>query len=58
MNGRFGNAAVFAAAGLLMVTGMFVSDSFLTGENFLNILRAVALLGIVASGMAFKEAFR
>lgn len=53
MSGRFGNASVFVAAGLLLVIGMFVSDSFLTGENILNILRAVALLGIVASGMAF-----
>ncbi len=53
MSGRFGNTSVFAAAGLLLLIGMFVSDSFLTGENILNILRAVALLGIVASGMAF-----
>jgi ribose/xylose/arabinose/galactoside ABC-type transport system permease subunit len=53
MSGRFENASVFMVAGLLLVVGMLVTDTFLTGENILNILRAVALLGIVASGMAF-----
>ena len=37
----------------LLVVGFFVSDEFLTGRNLLNVLNAVALLGIVAVGMAF-----
>ncbi len=54
---RFGSvletAGVYAVAGLLVLVGTQVSPNFLTAENFLNILSAVALLGIVASGMAF-----
>lgn len=46
-------AGVYAVAGLLILVGTQVSPNFLTTENFLNILSAVALLGIVASGMAF-----
>ncbi|MFC1537970.1 ABC transporter permease [Candidatus Latescibacterota bacterium] len=38
---------------VLVIIGYFVSPDFLTGDNFLNILRSVALLGITASGMAF-----
>ena len=38
---------------ILLVTGAFVSDKFFTVENFMSILNAVALLGIVATGMAF-----
>ncbi|HOZ48928.1 MAG TPA: ABC transporter permease [Candidatus Hydrogenedentes bacterium] len=44
---------VYAVAGLLIILGMLVSPDFLTADNFLSILSAVALLGIVASGMAF-----
>jgi len=44
---------VYAVAGALVVLGAFVSPEFLTADNFLNILSAVALLGIVATGMAF-----
>jgi ribose/xylose/arabinose/galactoside ABC-type transport system permease subunit len=46
-------AGIYAVAALLMVAGAFVSPDFLTGDNLLNILAAVALLGIVSSGMAF-----
>jgi ribose/xylose/arabinose/galactoside ABC-type transport system permease subunit len=46
-------AGIYALAGALLVVGAFTSPDFLTPENFLNILAAVALLGIVASGMAF-----
>jgi ribose/xylose/arabinose/galactoside ABC-type transport system permease subunit len=46
-------AGIFAVAALLMVAGVFVSPDFLTGDNLLSILAAVALLGIVSSGMAF-----
>lgn len=38
---------------LLAVVGCFVSGDFLTAGNLLNVLKAVALLGIVACGMAF-----
>ncbi len=44
---------IYLVAAILVVFGCFVSNDFLTGSNFLNILRAVALLGIAASGMAF-----
>ena len=46
-------AGIYAVAALLMVAGVFVSPDFLTAENLMNILAAVALLGIVSSGMAF-----
>ena len=46
-------AGVYAVAGALVVVGTCVSPDFLSTDNFLNILSAVALLGIVASGMAF-----
>lgn len=38
---------------LLLVVGVFVSDEFFTPRNLMNILNAVALLGIVSAGMAF-----
>jgi len=38
---------------LLIIAGMFVSDEFLTTKNLMNILNAIALLGIAASGMVF-----
>ena len=38
---------------LLVIVGCFVSGEFLTAGNLLNVLEAVALLGIVATGMAF-----
>ena len=46
-------AGIYAAALALIPVGMLVSPDFLTADNFLGILGAVALLGIVASGMAF-----
>lgn len=46
-------AGIYAVAAVLLGVGMFVSPDFLTGENLLNVLAAVALLGIVATGMAF-----
>ena len=46
-------AGIYAAAAGLVAVGALVSPDFLTAENLLNILSAVALLGIVASGMAF-----
>ncbi|HOD50754.1 MAG TPA: ABC transporter permease [Candidatus Hydrogenedentes bacterium] len=46
-------AGIYAVAAALLVSGIFVSPEFLTAENLLSILSGVALLGIVASGMAF-----
>lgn len=49
----FERLGIYAVAVALLVAGMFVSPDFLTGENLLNVLASVALLGIVAAGMAF-----
>jgi len=46
-------AGIYAVAGILVLVGTLVSSDFLTADNVLSILSAVALLGIVASGMAF-----
>lgn len=46
-------AGIYAVAAVLLAVGAMVSPSFFTPDNFLKILSAVALLGIVASGMAF-----
>jgi len=44
---------VFFMIILLCIVGMFISDQFMTVSNITNILDAVALLGIVSSGVAF-----
>jgi ribose/xylose/arabinose/galactoside ABC-type transport system permease subunit len=44
---------IYAVAGVLALVGMLVSSDFMTTDNMLSILSAVALLGIVSSGMAF-----
>jgi ribose/xylose/arabinose/galactoside ABC-type transport system permease subunit len=46
-------AGIFVVALVLMGLGTLVSRDFLTFRNLLEILNAVALLGMVASGMAF-----
>ena len=46
-------AGIYVVAGGLVLVGMLVSPDFFAAENFLNILSAVALLGIVAAGMTF-----
>ncbi|HOH28722.1 MAG TPA: ABC transporter permease [Candidatus Hydrogenedentes bacterium] len=46
-------AGIYAVAVVLLALGMVVSPDFLTGENLLNTLASVALLGMVAAGMAF-----
>ncbi len=38
---------------VLIIAGVLVSDEFLTSKNLINVLNAVSLLGIVATGMAF-----
>lgn len=50
MINKFG---VFFMIILLCVAGMMISDQFLTVKNLTNILDAVAVLGIVSSGVAF-----
>ena len=44
---------IYGVAGLLLLAGWCVSPDFLTRSNLLDVLNGVALLGIVASGMAF-----
>lgn len=44
---------VFFMILLLFVAGTMISDKFLSVQNMLNILDAVALLGIVATGVGF-----
>jgi len=46
-------AGIYLVGAMLLGIGMLVSRDFLTGENLLNVLAAVALLGIVSTGMAF-----
>lgn len=49
----FEKLGIYAVAAALLVLGLFVSPEFLTGENLMNVLASVALLGMVAAGMAF-----
>lgn len=44
---------VFSALILLVIAGSFLSDRFLSVPNLLNILRQVAIVGILAIGMTF-----
>ncbi len=44
---------IYAVAAVLALVGMLVSSDFMTADNLISILSAVALLGIVSSGMAF-----
>ena len=44
---------VLAALVLLVIAASFLSESFLTPPNLLNILRQVAIVGILAIGMTF-----
>jgi ribose/xylose/arabinose/galactoside ABC-type transport system permease subunit len=44
---------IYVVAMLLLLVGAVVSPEFLTAENMLGILNAIALLGIIATGMAF-----
>ena len=57
--GAFRLAAIYDCVGIyfvaliLLTAGAFVSEKFFTVANFMDILNAVALLGIAAAGMAF-----
>jgi ribose/xylose/arabinose/galactoside ABC-type transport system permease subunit len=44
---------IYLLALLLLAVGTLVSPEFLTADNMLGILNAVALLGLAATGMAF-----
>jgi ribose/xylose/arabinose/galactoside ABC-type transport system permease subunit len=46
-------AGVLAVLVLLVVAASFLSDRFLTTANLLNVLRQVAIVGILAIGMTF-----
>lgn len=46
-------AGVLAALILLVIAASFLSDRFLTLPNLLNVLRQVAIVGILAIGMTF-----
>lgn len=46
-------AGIFAVVGMLLLTGIVAFPDFLTADNLIGILNGVALLGIVAVGMAF-----
>ena len=44
---------VFLMIAILLVVGRFASPNFFSVSNFLNILSAISILGIVAAGAAF-----
>ena len=44
---------IYVVAVALIVVGMFVDSNFFTADNFLNVLRNVALLGIASCGMSY-----
>jgi len=50
--GIYGIALLFIVAGAIM-QGLGIINNFMSAQNFVNIIDAVALLGIVAAGMAF-----
>ena len=49
----FSRIGIYLVVLFMLIVGMFVSGDFLTGENLLNIIRPVTLLGIVAVGLMF-----
>lgn len=53
LDGALQTGGTYGVALLLVVIGAFVSPDFPTADNMLNVLSAVALLGIVSSGMTF-----
>jgi ribose/xylose/arabinose/galactoside ABC-type transport system permease subunit len=50
--GIYGIALLFIVAGAIMQS-LGIINNFMSAQNFVNIIDAVALLGIVAAGMAF-----
>ncbi|MGD9941028.1 MAG: hypothetical protein AB7T74_14635, partial [Clostridia bacterium] len=50
--GIYGIAVLFILAGAILQSAGIINN-FLSTQNFMNIIDAVALLGIVAAGMAF-----
>ncbi|MCD6393247.1 MAG: ABC transporter permease [Planctomycetes bacterium] len=57
--GAFRLATIYDCVGIyligliLLAAGAFVSEEFFTARNFMDIMNAVALLGMAAAGMAF-----
>jgi len=49
----FERMGIYMVVIALVIIGSFVSPNFFTGSNLLTVLNAVALLGIVATGMSF-----
>ncbi len=47
------NIYIYLIVVLLLIIGSIVSGDFFSGKNLINILRTIALLGIVSVGMAF-----
>jgi len=47
------NSIIFVLLGIIILASIFLGDSFLDIQNFINILRNNAILGILALGMAF-----
>lgn len=52
-NARLVPVAVVGAVALLLIIGWITTPEFLTYRNFQSIIRAAALLGIIAVGMTF-----
>ena len=46
-------AGVYFIVLIFIIAGTFISDKFLSVNNFMNIIQAVAMLGIVAVGVSF-----
>jgi ribose/xylose/arabinose/galactoside ABC-type transport system permease subunit len=46
-------SGIYLVAAILVIIGIFVSQEFLSTANFWNVLTAVALLSMVATGMSF-----
>jgi ribose transport system permease protein len=55
LGGRVSMAALapFVALAILLVVGAFVSDSFLTFPNLMNVLTRSAFIAIIAVGATF-----
>ena len=44
---------IYVVAVVLLIVGVFVNANFFTADNFLNVLRNIALLGIASCGMSY-----
>jgi len=46
-------AGIYLVTLLFLILGIFISPNFLTGQNIMNIVLGVSILGLVAAGMSF-----